>query len=70
MDMELERNGSELPPLLLHEEVERGKGGRPSDDEEAEGRSSREGGADPSSVYNQSICTKCAESWLSRLVYG
>ena len=62
MDIELARKGSEAPFLLLHEEVDRGGCSRPRVDEDGDGSSSREGGVIPSSAYNQSICTKCAES--------
>lgn len=55
MDMEVERKGSKLQFLLLHDEFGRGRGGSPSVDEDADGRSSKDGGVIPSSVYSQSI---------------
>ena len=70
IDMEVERKGSEELFLLLQEELDRGNGGRPNkEDEEAEGRSSSAGGVIPSSVYSQSIWTKCAESWFNLFAY-
>lgn len=67
MDIEVERKGSEWAPRLPQDEPGRGRGGRPRV-EEALGRSSREGGVIPSSVYSQSIWTKLAESWCNRFV--
>ena len=54
--LEVERNGSELF-LLLHDELERGMGGG-TRKEDVDGRSSRDGGVMPSSVYSQSIWMK------------
>lgn len=62
IDMEVDRKGSELVILLLQDELDRGKEGSPRVDVETDGRSSSEGGVIPSSVCNQSICTKLEES--------
>ncbi len=62
MAIEVERNGSGLVARLPHDEPGRGKKGMPRVEEDALGRSSKEGGVIPNSVYSQSIWTKLAES--------
>jgi hypothetical protein len=44
-------------------------GGKPSEFDDDDGRSSSEGGTMPSSVWSQSIWTNTVASWLRRLDY-
>ncbi len=65
--VEAQRNGSEeFEGRILHAEVGRVRQGAASEDEAA-GRSSKDGGLMPNSVYSQSICIKVAESCVNRL---
>ena len=68
--IEVDRKGSEVDAVrLLHEDVERGRGGRVSAADD-DGRSSSDGADIPSSVCSQSICTRVEDKCVNRFDCG